>query len=605
MDKRHKEGETSAVMEKFEIKIERPKPNPLDEIIELLKKILDCCLCCVTCGCYPGNTSSRRSSTFNGDSEFSSVLMDNERQAVQNLLLYLEDEDTKNPVLDENHIRALGILTFSDNTELQKSAALCYSEISDKMKVPITNALAAPLVALLKSSDAEVLKATTVAISNFTLNGPAINRLILVDSGALKLLVPLLYSDVVEVQCNACGCITTLATTDASKRLIATENGIPALLLLLQSTDLRVQRNAAGSLLNLTHIQQNRNDLVNDGAIPILIQVLQSTSDNDLQYYCSAALSNLAINEKHRAMMVAVGCHDVIEQMIRLLMTKSERVKCQACFVLRNLASDVDNQSLIVQYKALPALHRCIKHSKRDTKSAAMACIRNLSIHKANEGPVLSTEILGDMFDILTDSSMPEAQRHAAGTIRNLSVGEHIRELADHGCVEKLAAVLLDIEARIAVLAEVTAAIAVMADDDQVKHRLLLMHHGKVFVKLVTMATLSTNTEVQYNSAGILGQLALTEIPSQLKTDNLQGILLYIDKFLKCEDSNFVHIALWTLVQLLKDPLFLQAFRDHEIEPIVNKLTGLDSPATVQELASKVLMKLRGESDSSNTSSSE
>jgi len=45
----------------------------------------------------------------------------------------------------------------------------------------------------------------------------------------------------------------------------------------------------------------------------------------------------------------------------------------------------VDNQSLIVQYKALPALHRCIKQSKRDTRSAAMACLRNLSIHKANE----------------------------------------------------------------------------------------------------------------------------------------------------------------------------------------------------------------------------
>lgn len=73
----------------------------------------------------------------------------------------------------------------------------------------------------------------------------------------------------------------------------------------------------------------NRNDLVNDGAIPILIQVLQGTTDSDVQYYCSAALSNLAINEKHRAMMVAVGCHDVVEQMIRLLMSKSERV-CKA-----------------------------------------------------------------------------------------------------------------------------------------------------------------------------------------------------------------------------------------------------------------------------------
>lgn len=85
-----------------------------------------------------------------------------------------------------------------------------------------------------------------------------------------------------------------------------------------------VKQNFSTILLYIT--ETNRNDLVNDGAIPIFIQVLQSSSDHDVHYYCCAALSNLAINEKHRAMMVAVGFHDVIEQMIRLLGSKSERV---------------------------------------------------------------------------------------------------------------------------------------------------------------------------------------------------------------------------------------------------------------------------------------
>ena len=63
-----------------------------------------------------------------------------------------------------------------------------------------------------------------------------------------------------------------------------------------------------------------------DGAIPILIAALQSTFDHDVQYYCCAALSNLAIIEKHRIMMVAVGYNDVIILMIRLLASKFERV---------------------------------------------------------------------------------------------------------------------------------------------------------------------------------------------------------------------------------------------------------------------------------------
>ncbi|XP_052765504.1 uncharacterized protein LOC128206849 isoform X1 [Mya arenaria] len=604
MDKRIGREKSTSMMEQFEIKVERPKPDPLEDIIDFLKRLLECCLSCLTCGCYHGNGSSRRSSVFNSDLELTSELRDSERQAVQNLLLYLEDEETVNPVLDENHVRALGILTYSDNLELQKSAALCYREISEKMKVPISPALAGPLVSLLKSSNMEVQKSASLAISNFVINGPATNRVTLVDTGALKHIIPLLYSDNVEVQCNACGCLTSLATTETAKRQVSTENGIPPLLILLRSPDLRVQRNAAGAVLNLTHIEPNRNDLVIDGAIPILIEVLERTDDHDLQYYCCAALNNLAIGEKHRTMMVAVGYHDVIQLMIRLLGTKSERVKCQACFVLRNLASDVDHQSLIVKYKALPALHRSIRHSRRETRAAAMACIRNLSIHKANEAPILSGEILGDILHVLGDTSVPEAQRHAAGTIRNLSVGDHVRELTDAGCVDQLTAVLLNIETKSSVLIEVTAALAVMADEDEVKHRLVHLHEGRVFGKLVTMATLYTNTEVQYNSAGILGQLALIAIPEPLKSEHLQGILLYVDKFLKLENSNFKHIALWTLVQLLKDPMFLGAFKDHGIEAVVTKLTGLDQQSTIQELANKVLHRLHGGQESSTASSS-
>ena len=40
--------------------------------------------------------------------------------------------------------------------------------------------------------------------------------MILIDCGCLPLLVKLLHSKIVEVQCNACGCITTLANTGES-----------------------------------------------------------------------------------------------------------------------------------------------------------------------------------------------------------------------------------------------------------------------------------------------------------------------------------------------------------------------------------------------------
>lgn len=42
---------------------------------------------------------------------------------------------------------------------------------------------------------------------------------------------------------------------------------------------------------------ENRQQLVNAGAIPVLVNLL-SSSDTDVQYYCTTALSNIAVDGK-------------------------------------------------------------------------------------------------------------------------------------------------------------------------------------------------------------------------------------------------------------------------------------------------------------------
>ena len=56
---------------------------------------------------------------------------------------------------------------------------------------------------------------------------------------------------------------------------------------------------------------------------------------------------------------------------------------CHGCHFISYFT--VDNQNLIVQYGVLPVLHKTVTSSRRETRSAAMACLRNLSVHKANE----------------------------------------------------------------------------------------------------------------------------------------------------------------------------------------------------------------------------
>lgn len=79
------------------------------------------------------------------------------------------------------------------------------------------------------------------------------NKALIVDMGGLDHLVRLLLSGFVEVQCNACGCLTNLATSPTNKVKIAKSGAIPYLIRLATSDDVRVQRNSTGALLNLTH----------------------------------------------------------------------------------------------------------------------------------------------------------------------------------------------------------------------------------------------------------------------------------------------------------------------------------------------------------------
>ena len=79
------------------------------------------------------------------------------------------------------------------------------------------------------------------------------NKVSIVMLGGLAPLIRQMNSPNVEVQCNAVGCITNLATHEDNKAKIARSGALPPLTRLAKSKDTRVQRNATGALLNMTH----------------------------------------------------------------------------------------------------------------------------------------------------------------------------------------------------------------------------------------------------------------------------------------------------------------------------------------------------------------
>jgi len=424
--------------------------------------------------------------------------------------------------------------------------------------------------------------------------GIASNKVLIVQLGGLQPLIRQMNSPNVEVQCNAVGCITNLATHEDNKARIARSGALAPLTRLAKSKDMRVQRNATGALLNMTHSDDNRQQLVSAGAIPVLVSLLGSP-DTDVQYYCTTALSNIAVDSANRKRLAQTE-PKLVQSLVHLMKGQAPKVQCQAALALRNLASDEKYQLEIVRAGGLPPLLQLLQSSYMPLILSAVACIRNISIHPMNESPIIDAGFLRPLVDLLGSTDNEEIQCHAISTLRNLAASSDRNKqlVLEAGAVEKCKELVLNVP--LSVQSEMTAAIAVLALSDDLKERLLGLGVFDVLIPL----TESESIEVQGNSAAALGNLSskgrgdasirrlyctadgfLVGDYSLFLTSWSQpsgGIHGYLSRFLNSGDPTFQHIAIWTLLQLL------ESNDERLIQTITNAKDIMD---TVREISEK------------------
>ncbi|KAJ3201827.1 Vacuolar protein 8 [Entophlyctis luteolus] len=330
-------------------------------------------------------------------------------------------------------------LAHSQNPATQRFAAVLLSGLTDS-HVDDTQMDTEPVdglecsevvracVFLLRSSNNETKQAAATALGNLAIN--PFNQHSIVAQGALVPLVQILNSseseNVSELECNAVGCITNLATNDGNKEPIANCGIVSILVRILQrvdshsqaASDIRILRNATGALLNLTHTSPIRALLVNvPNALSCLVRLLESP-DYDVQYFCSTALSNIAVDTGNRE-LIANTEPGVVKNLIRLVGSPALKVQCQATLALRNLASDGESK---LKENGLPGLRDLLSSRIPQTATAAVACVRNLSINPSNETPLIDANFLPPLLALVgVDNN--EIQCHALSTIRNLSGG--------------------------------------------------------------------------------------------------------------------------------------------------------------------------------------
>ena len=273
----------------------------------------------------------------------------------------------------------------------------------------------------------------------------------------------------------------------------------------------------------------NRQQLVNAGAIPVLVQLLSST-DVDVQYYCTTALSNIAVDAGNRKKLAQSETR-LVQSLVLLMDSSSPKVQCQAALALRNLASDEKYQLEIVKAKGLPPLLRLLQSSYLPLILSAVACIRNISIHPLNESPIIDAGFLRPLVELLGSQDNEEIQCHAISTLRNLAASsDRNKELVlQAGAVQKCKQLVLDVP--LSVQSEMTAAIAVLALSDELKKDLLNLGVFDVLIPL----TDSESIEVQGNSAAALGNLSskgrqciLNKVDSKLTALQLATMLFLL-----------------------------------------------------------------------------
>jgi len=159
------------------------------------------------------------------------------------------------------------------------------------------------------------------------------------------------------------------------------------------------------------------------GALPVMSHLLTSHQDTEIQYYCAAALSNLAVDGEHRG-LIMLNHPEIVNGLIGLLHSPAIKVQSQATLALRNLASDgaykkthtqkkksrhlinlektEGFQLEIVERGALPPLLRLLTSPNIQVVLAAVAALRNISIHPKNEQKLVQTGFLGPLVTLIS-----------------------------------------------------------------------------------------------------------------------------------------------------------------------------------------------------------
>ncbi|KAF5205745.1 Ring-type e3 ubiquitin transferase [Thalictrum thalictroides] len=147
---------------------------------------------------------------------------------------------------------------------------------------------------------------SVAALVNLSLE--KVNKVKIVRSGIVPILIDVLKGGFPEAQEHAAGALFSLALDDDNKMAIGVLGALPPLLHMLRSESERARNDSALALYHLSLVHSNRTKLVKLGSIPILLSLVKA---GDLASRALLILCNLAACAEGRSVMLdanAVEC---------------------------------------------------------------------------------------------------------------------------------------------------------------------------------------------------------------------------------------------------------------------------------------------------------
>ncbi|KAM4040961.1 uncharacterized protein ACNLHF_012186 [Anomaloglossus baeobatrachus] len=492
------------------------------------------------------------------------VLLSHEKQAALEFLQHMETGINESPVSGET-LDALKILAFSENIDLQQSAALYYLHMSQHMNTSLPADFLGPYHPLLQSSDLEVQQMSSLSLVNFLLDGN-LNKEHVVQKGLLEPILELLESGDSTVQCNSCACIMTLAISENCREAIGVAGGVQLLLALAKSYDPRVQRNAVGAILNLTRSESIKIMLCQAGALPVLTMLLQSP-DSDIQYYSCASLGNIAVNQEHHKAMLTIGDKFLIRMLVSMMSSTVQKVSSQACLCLNNLASSAEVRTHLFSIDIMPLILSLLNSNSKDIRQASVTLLCTLSHPPGVLDTLVYEKILRHLAILMQmERANPMIVIHASCTIQNLSQPEHIQVIVQNQCFDELLIALLDPNNEEESLQYVVACIAELTKYDFTREQLRKSKNPAILKCLMGMAVDLENQELSFQAATVLNNLSHSaKIVGDMKFF-MKEVQSYLMSFLSHPELRFQQMGIATLGTLSEDPEFCMAFNQSQLK---------------------------------------